>query len=308
VPGPASNPEYLPLRVAEAAGDFAAEKLTVRLREVRAEALAAQALARGEATVAATSLDAALQLGHTGNRPPRLVFGLTATPPVALLVASAQRESIRSVADLAGKKIAVPAPGTPAERALLSVLERARVPAGRVSILSYGERGVVSALGSGAVAAAMVGDPQASRLVEDGHAVVLADLRRPEEAARALGDPTVNAALFVRADTSVSAAELTAIARALLRAMDRLARDEASTLAATLPEPVVDRPDAFALRLRGAREVYLRDGRVSADRLRASIDLVRARSPIPDKVQVPRRAERLLLLEPLEEALRGAGR
>ena len=74
--GPATSPEYLPLHVAQAEGYFASEKIEVTLRVEQSENDAAQALARGRATVAATSLDAAYRLGHVKGAPPALL-----TPP-----------------------------------------------------------------------------------------------------------------------------------------------------------------------------------------------------------------------------------
>ena len=73
--GPATAPEYLPLWVAQAEGYFSQEKLAVALEPTRSEASAAEALARGQADLAATSLDAALMLGTPAGAPPRLVFG-----------------------------------------------------------------------------------------------------------------------------------------------------------------------------------------------------------------------------------------
>jgi len=90
VAGPATSPEYLPLHVASAEGYFAEEKLDVTVDTARAGAAAAQALARGHAALAATSLDTALSLGHVSGMPPRLIFGLTAAPPVVLLVLRAR--------------------------------------------------------------------------------------------------------------------------------------------------------------------------------------------------------------------------
>jgi ABC-type nitrate/sulfonate/bicarbonate transport system substrate-binding protein len=69
VSGPATNPEYWPLHLAEAEGYFAQEKLAVSLEANRADAGAAEALGRGRVDLAATSLDAALELGHVGGRP-----------------------------------------------------------------------------------------------------------------------------------------------------------------------------------------------------------------------------------------------
>jgi len=303
VSGPATNPEYWPLHLAEAEGYFAQEKLAVSLEANRADAGAAEALGRGRVDLAATSLDAALELGHTGGRPPKLVFGLTATPAVALLVPAAQKDSIRGLADLVGKTIGVPAPGTPEQRVLISLLARAGIKIPQVTIESYGERGLVGALESGRVAAVVLGDPYATRLVEAGKASLLIDLRKRGEIARLLGEPVVHAAIFVRADTALGPAELKSLVRALLRAMARVEEASPEEIQARLPAPAIGFPEDFRARLLGAREIFLRDGRVTAQMLSASIALVRSRSPIPAKVKLPRSMDNLLLTGPLEEVL-----
>ena len=101
VAGPPTNPEYLPVHVAAAEGYFADEQLSVSIDTDRAEPVAAQALGRERVTAAATSLDSALQYGASrGGTPPRIVFGLTVAPPVAVLVSSAQKDTIRALSDL----------------------------------------------------------------------------------------------------------------------------------------------------------------------------------------------------------------
>ena len=65
VAGPITSAEYLPLRLAQAKGDFAREGVTVSLRDARSPGDAAEDLARGRAELAATSLDTALRLGAT---------------------------------------------------------------------------------------------------------------------------------------------------------------------------------------------------------------------------------------------------
>jgi hypothetical protein len=149
----------------------------------------------------------------------------------------------------------------------------------------------------------MVQEPWASRLLDEGKAVALADLRTPAEAARRLGGPTVHAALFVSSDTKLGRAELIPLARALLRALARIRAATQDELGGVLPAAVIGAQEDFALRLRGARAVYLPDGRVSDDALSHSVALVRARTVIPAKVDMPRRLDKLLLMEPLEEAL-----
>lgn len=303
VSGPATNPEYWPLRLAEAEGYFAQEQLTVSLETTRAEAGAAEALARGHVALAATSLDAALRLGHVGGAPPKLVFGLTATPAVALLVPATRKDSIRSLADLVGKTIGIPAPGTPEGLALASMLAKAGIKTPEVTVQSYGERRLAGAIESGEVAAGILGDPYATRLVEQGEAIALVDLRQRGESARWLGDAGVHAAIFARADTTLGSAELQPLARALLRAMARIEAASPEDLQPRFPAASAGFTEDFTARLAGAREIFLRNGRVSPEMLKASVSLVRSRSPIPAKVTLPRRMDRLLLTGPLEEVL-----
>jgi ABC-type nitrate/sulfonate/bicarbonate transport system substrate-binding protein len=295
VAGPPTSPEYLPLHVAQADGLFTAQQLSVTLRSTRSDAAAAEMLATGQAQLAATSLDAALRLGGTEGVPPRLVWALTAAPPVALLVAPGRVDTIRSAADLAGQTVAIPAPGTTEDQALGLLLARAGVPMHRVKVLSLGERGVARALEGGEVAAGVLGEPHVSRLVEGGKAVIAVDLRTAKDAAATLGGPTVGAALFARAGAEPPAATIRALRAALQAAVGWTISAEPAALQTTLPSAVIGSPADFALRLRSARDLFLADGRVPAETLERSLELLRARAPLPAKVKLPRKAERLLI-------------
>ena len=295
VAGPPTSPEYLPLHVAQADGLFTAQQLSVTLRSTRSDAAAAEMLATGQAQLAATSLDAALRLGGTEGVPPRLVWALTAAPPVALLVAPGRVDTIRSAADLAGQTVAIPAPGTTEDQALGLLLAQAGVPMHRVKVLSLGERGVARALEGGEVAAGVLGEPHVSRLVEGGKAVITVDLRTAKDAAATLGGPTVGAALFARAGAEPPAATIRALRAALQAAVGRTISAEPAALQTTLPSAVIGSPADFALRLRSARDLFLADGRVPAETLERSLELLRARAPLPAKVKLPRKAERLLI-------------
>jgi ABC-type nitrate/sulfonate/bicarbonate transport system substrate-binding protein len=295
VAGPPTSPEYLPLHVAQAEGLFTAQQISVTLRSTRSDAIAAEMLATGQAQLAATSLDTALRLGGTEGVPPRLVWALTAAPPVALLVAPGRADTIRSVADLVGQTVAIPAPGTAEDQALGLLLARAGVAMHRLKVWSLGERGVVRALEGGEVAAGVLGEPHVSRLVEGGKAVIAVDLRTAKDAAAVLGGPTVGAALFAKAGAEPSAATIQALRAALRAAVARTISAEPAALQATLPSSVIGSPADFALRLRSARDLFLADGRVTAETLEHSLELIRARAPLPANVKLPRKAERLLV-------------
>lgn len=303
VGGPSTSTEYLPLRIAEAEGYFRTAGLQVALQAARSEAQAAEALARGQADIAATSLDAAFRHAAVGGRPPRLVFGLTAAPPVTLLVSAVHRQAIARIEDLAGRTVAASAPGAPAHSLLLALLDRHGVLASRLSLLSLGERAVAAGLETGEVHAGLLPDPWASRLLAEGKATLLADFRRAEDASRWLGGPTVHAALFVGPDTRLTATELRAVARTLLQAIRRVQGAPPEDLLASLPERARGLVEDFSARLAGSRGIYLPGGWVSAEGLERSLDLVRARAPLPKAVILPRRPADLLLLAPLKAVL-----
>ena len=200
VSGPPTSPEYLPLRVADAEGYFAREGLNVALKTTRAEVGAAEALAQGQADLAATSLEAMLRFGSRPTVPvPRLVFGLTAAPPV-VLVAASQAGEAQSVAKLAGLKVGLSAPGAPEHTWLLGILDAARRERRAGADRESGLARPRDRAGAADVHAGMVAEPAATRMLDGGRVSLLADLRSPAGVAQALGGPTVSAAVFARGD------------------------------------------------------------------------------------------------------------
>jgi ABC-type nitrate/sulfonate/bicarbonate transport system substrate-binding protein len=303
VAGPATSAEYLPLYVAQSEGYFAQEKLEVTLTTERSESDAAQAMARGRADFAATSLDAAYRVGHVKGTLPPLLLGLTAAPPVAILVSPNHKETVRSPRDLRGQPVGLPGAGTPEQAMLATILARAGVKIHHVPLRSFSNRALAGALEQGEVAAAVMADPWVTRLVDESPSSILVDLRTRSDAARWLGAETVHAALFARADSVVGEQDLVALAKALLRAVARVSDTPAETLAVGLPASVIGQPGDFALRVAGARQSYLLGGRVTEGMLKASLTQARERAEMPAAVKLPWfRWSPLLLTGPLERA------
>jgi NitT/TauT family transport system substrate-binding protein len=286
VSGPATSPEYLPIWVASADGQFARQGLKVTLRPTRSEVGAAEALAQGQADLVATSVEALLRFGVREGQSPRLLLGLTAAPPVALVVDATHGGRLRRVEDLIGVRVGITAPGA-AEHAWLNfLLARARLTPTQVQVVSAGRNGLVRALGSGELQAAVVSDALANHLLAERRATLLADLRTPAAAQRALGLPTVSAAIFIRADRRPGERELAAFSRAILAAEERLAAGGARELSARLPRSVVGTPEEFEARVLHVRSLYLPDGRVSAEQLDATIELLRDQLPLPARARI----------------------
>ena len=308
IAGPVTSPEYLPLRVAEAEGLFAREGLNVVVRTTRAEPGAAEALVQGQADLVATSLDAILRFGpRSVTQAPRLVFGLTAAPPVALLVPTSQATIVKSLNDLPGTRVGLASPGAPEQMWFSWLLARAGLSVAQMWVVSHGSRGLVAAVESGDVHSGLVPEPAASRLIADGRAQVLVDLRTPAAVGRAFGTPTVNAAVFSRADRRPRDRDLAAFARAVLAAEQQLATATPEQAAARLDKRVVGSADDFAGRLQVARGLYLPGGLVTAEQVKHTTSLIRSHQPLPVNSRVPSPDE-LLYLEPLRRLTAPAAR
>ena len=308
IAGPAASPEYLPLRVAHAEGHFAREGLNVVLKTTRAEPGAAEALVQGQADLVATSLEAMLRFGpRSAAQAPRIVFGLSAAPPVALLVPTSQAETVKTVTDLPGTRVGLSTPGAPEQAWLAWLLARSGMTLAQVWVVSHGNRGLVSAVETGDVHAGLVPEPFASRLLADGRARLLVDLRTPAAVAQALGGPTVNAAVFARADRRPRDRDLAAFARAVLAAEQQIASAPPAELAAKLGKRVAGSGDDFAERLESTRAIYLDGGLVTAEQVKQTMALIRAHQPLPATSRVPS-PEDLLHLEPLRRLSAPAAR
>ncbi len=300
VSGPPTSAEYLPIRVAEAEGYFAAEGLAVTIRTTRAESGAAEALAQGQADLAATTLEAILRFGlrAAANQAPRLIFGLTAAPQVALLVAGPHTSAVRSIEDLSALRVGVTTPGAPEHAWFGWLLARAGMSIAQVRVTSLGERGLVTAIDSGDVHVALVPEPMASQLLSQGRAKLLADFRTPRAAATILGSATVNAAVFTRADRRPPERELSGVVRALRKAEQRIHTADARDLADRLPTRVVGEFSDFEARLAASRALYLPDSLVSVDQLQQTISIIRTHTPLPQSVKIPRPEDMLLQVKP----------
>jgi ABC-type nitrate/sulfonate/bicarbonate transport system substrate-binding protein len=154
----------------------------------------------------------------------------------------------------------------------------------------------VAAVEGGDVHAGLVLEPSASRLVADGRAGVLVDLRTPAAVARALGGSTVNAAVFARADRRPRDRDLAAFARAVLAAEQRLSASPPEELAAKLDRRVLGGSEEFAARLESTRAMYLPGGLVDAEQIKQTIALIRSHQPLPITSRVPS-PEELLYVE-----------
>lgn len=155
-----------PYEVTRARGHFEDQGLNVDLVYTRGGNAAMQALVGGSVDYAGTSFDVALQAYARGAEIRR--FASTGRLPLfALAVSPESRDTIGSVADLAGRTVGVSALGNADHALMLFLLSQTGVDAKSVSFATLGTN-LYDALRLGQVDAAMVQEPALSLIVEAG--------------------------------------------------------------------------------------------------------------------------------------------
>jgi ABC-type nitrate/sulfonate/bicarbonate transport system substrate-binding protein len=295
--GPAEDPAYLPVHAAAALETFRAEGVEVTLRRVKHATAAATALRQREADLAVTALDQAIQGVAARDVPIRLVVAHTRAPAVALVVSPAVRDAVHGVADLRGRTVGIPGPGTTGHLLLLALLRQARVEPWQLDLRSLGGAALAGRVASGELPAAILEEPWASRILEAGRGVALVDFRRPEETARVLGGPFYEIVTVGRRvlppprprrgpappppPEEPPDAALAAFARAVVRVQAWLATAPVAAIADRLPPDLVRDRARFAARLAAARDAYAADGDATLAGLTATLRALRLGTPWP---------------------------
>jgi NitT/TauT family transport system substrate-binding protein len=308
VGGPPEDPAYLPLHAAKALGTFDAEGVELTLRRVKHPSAAMSALRDREVGIAVTTLDEAIRGAWARNVPVQVLAAHVRAPALALLVAQAARDTVRQVADLRGRTVGIPGPGTTGHLLLTTLLRGARVDPWQVDVRSLGSPAMVAALGRGDVVAAIVEEPWTSRLLDAGRASILVDFRTPEAAERTLGGPFYEVVSVVAAPVKDSGeatpkagatakkgplplepppeAALTAYARAVARVQAWLATAAPAEILKRLPPALVGDPARFEARLLAHRAAYAGTGEPTSPGLEATLRVLRAGSPWPVSLKV----------------------
>lgn len=258
--GPESELGLLPLHLAEARGSFATAGVEVTFSKTKGEASAAEALRRGQVSLAATSLQQILQEEWKEN-PPRLVVLLTQAFPAGLLVAAPHQETIKGLGNLKGKSVGIPAPGSPPALILTWLLRRSGVEAHQVDFQGLGYARTQAAVADGRIYAGITQSADTARLLAKGQAVLLLDFSDPAGLSRLLGGPYLHFGLFAREETiKEKEGEVTRLVQAVVENLRFLADAEPEVILRALPPRVVGVSQTFLDRLTAARQIYSRNG------------------------------------------------
>jgi len=253
---------YLPVKLAEQLGYFTEEGLNVELLSEPSGVNAEDELLAGAVQGVVGFYDHTIYLQARG-RAVQSVIQLMLVPGEMVLVSSAMNEKIRSPADFRGKTLGVTGLGSSTHFLTQYLAQSNGIKANQYKIFPAGSGNTfIDALNSGKIDAGMTTEPTASRLVANGEAHILIDLRSAEETQRIFGGPYPAASLYMQAAWIAGhRSQVQKLVNALVRSLKYIQTHTATEIATVVPESYFagDR-NAYIKTLAASKSMYATDG------------------------------------------------
>ena len=268
---------YLPLALTDSLGYFKEQGLNVEINDFKGGSQSLTALVGGSADVVTGAYEHTLRMQAKGQDI-LAVIELGRYPGIALAVKKDRTDKIKTIADLKGAKIGVTAPGSSTNMIVWYLMAKAGLKPDDAFFIGVGATSsAIAAIQRGEIDAISNVDPVISKLQSTNEVVVLAETRTTEGTTKVLGGPMPAAVLYLKRDfTDKNPNTVQALVNAFYKTL--LWLDKAT------PEQVADKvPQEYWLgdkalyiaAVKNNLQVYSRDGVVSAESQKRSLDFLR---------------------------------
>lgn len=272
---------YLPLTVAEQKGFFKEEGIEAEINDFGGGARSLQALIGGSVDVVTGAYEHTLRMQAKGQDV-RAVCELGRLPAIVIGVRKDLAGTVKSVADLKGRKIGVTAPGSSTALAFQYAMIKAGLKATDASLIGIGGgAGAIAAMKKGEIDGVSHLDPVIAKLEADGDIQVLVDTRT-EAGTRALfGGPNPAAVVYTKQDwIEHHGAAMQKVVNAFAKALKWLATAKPEDVAALVPATYHFGDRAlYTQAVKNSLESYSRTGVPTQEGMASVLELVRTLDP-----------------------------
>src|ERR1700732_4830086 len=188
---------YLPTVLAKQLGEYDKAGLAIELVDLKGGSDALKAVLGGSADVVSGYFDHCVNLAAKKQELQSFVV-FDRYPGEALVVSPAHTSEIKSIKDLAGKKVGVTAPGSSTDFFLKFLLKKNGVDPGSVAVIGVGSGATaVAAMEQGQIDAAVMLDPSVT-VLQGGHPDlrILSDTRTAKDTLEVFGGEYPGGALY----------------------------------------------------------------------------------------------------------------
>src|SRR6202165_2355298 len=198
--GGLSKQIYLPNMLAQQLGYFKEQNLTVTLIDEGSGQGSETEVVAGNVDAGSGAYSHPVELNALGKKIETICqFGIA--PGEAEMVDAKKADSIKSAADLKGKKLGVTDIGSGTHTISLALLGKAGYKGSDATFVAVGAGDTfIAAIKNGTIDAGMTTEPTITRLLQSGDAKVLIDLRTPASTRAALGGDYPFIGIFAKND------------------------------------------------------------------------------------------------------------
>jgi NitT/TauT family transport system substrate-binding protein len=280
---------YLPTMLADALGEYKKAGVNVEVIQFKGGSEALKAVMGGSADVVSGYFDHTVNLAAKGQNLQSFVV-YDRFPGFALVVSPKHTAAIKSVKDLANKKIGVSAPGSSTDFFLKYILKKNGVDPNSVGVIGVGLGATaVASMEQGEIEAAIMLDP-AVTILQGKHKdlTILSDTRSQKDTLAVFGGEYPGGALYTKADwIAAHPKEVQAMTNAIVATLKWIHSHSPEEIADKMPAELVGKDKAlYIAALKNTLPMYSETGKMDPKGAEAVLAVFAQSSPEVAKAKI----------------------
>jgi len=280
---------YLPTMLAKQLGEYEKAGVNVDVVEFKGGSEALKAVMGGSADVVSGYFDHCVNLAAKGQHLQSFVV-YDRYPGFALVVSPKHAAEIKSIKDLANKKVGVSAPGSSTDFFLKYILKKNGVDPNSVAVIGVGlGASAIAAMEQGQVEAAIMLDPAVTILQgRDKDLKILSDTRSQKDTLAVFGGEYPGGALYTKADwIAAHPKEVQAMTNAIVTTLKWIHSHTPEEIADKMPAEYVGKDKAlYVSALKNTLAMYSETGRMDPKGAEAVLAVFSLSSPDVAKANI----------------------
>ena len=273
---------YLPTVLAQQIGAYEQAGLDVELINFKGGSVALTAVLSGSADIVSGYYDHTVNLAAK-NKAMKSIVVYDRFPGLVLVVSPKATDKVKSVRDLAGKKVGVSAPGSSTDFFLKYIARKHEVDPSRIAVIGVGLTDTaVAAMEQGQVDAAVMLDPAVTYLQNKYKDLrILADTRTQADTQAVFGGDYPGGSLYSTVEwVEKHPKEAQALAEALVRTLRWIHSHTPEEIMAKMPKEFIgEDPDLYLSALKNTIPMYSKTGLMDPKGAQAVLDVFSQSSP-----------------------------
>jgi len=280
---------YLPTMLAKGLGEFEKAGVNVEVVEFKGGSDALKAVIGGSADVVSGYFDHCVNLAAKGQHLEAFVV-YDRFPGFALVVSPKHNDTVKSIKDLAGKKVGVSAPGSSTDFFLKYILAKNGVDPNSIGVIGVGLGGsAIAAMEQGTIDAAIMLDPAVTVLAGNHKDLkILSDTRSQKDTLAVFGGEYPGGALYTKADwIAAHPKETQAMTNAIISTLKWIHSHTPEEIADKMPPAFVGKDKAaYVAALKNTLPMYSETGRMDPKGAAAVLAVFSQSSPDVAKANI----------------------